>query len=202
MTWREGSVAALVLAAGRSRRAGTDNKLLVELWGQALVTHAVDAALGSRVGSVSVVTGHDGARVRAALRGRPVEFVDNPDYASGLSSSLRAGIATLPADSNGVLICLADMPLVRAAHLDSLIDAFIASHGQQVCAPYHRGQRGNPLLWPRRCFAALGALTGDQGARGLLADESAISAVPMHDDAVLVDADTPSALSALHARGP
>lgn len=200
MTAQDVAVAALVLAAGRSQRSGTENKLLVELWGQALVNHVVDAALQSRAEPILVVTGHDSVRVRGALAGRPVRFVDNPEYASGLSTSLRAGVASLPPSVTGALVCLSDMPLLRARHLDALIDAFTRVDGKQVCVPYHAGRRGNPVLWPRRRFAALGALTGDRGARDLLALEASPRAVAMEDDAVLVDADTPAALAALRAR--
>ena len=105
-----GKVAALVLAAGQSRRMGQANKLLAPVDGRPMVAHAVDAMLASRADPVIVVTGHQADAVRAALAGRPVIWAHNPDYASGLSSSLAAGLAALPEDAEGVVIGLGDMP--------------------------------------------------------------------------------------------
>ena len=89
----EPSIAAVVLAAGRSTRMGAENKLLADIGGKPMVRRVVEAALASRARPVLVVTGHQADGVRAALAGLEVAFVDNPDYAVGLSSSLKAGIA-------------------------------------------------------------------------------------------------------------
>ncbi|HEY0836513.1 MAG TPA: molybdopterin-binding/glycosyltransferase family 2 protein, partial [Azospirillum sp.] len=117
-------IAALVLAAGRSTRMGGPNKLLADLDGRALVARTVDAALASRARPVIVVTGHQRDEVTAALAGRPVQFVHNPDFAEGLSTSLRAGLAAVPADADGALVCLGDMPEVSGVVIDRLIAAY------------------------------------------------------------------------------
>lgn len=194
-------VGALVLAAGLSRRMGEGNKLLAPLDGAPLVARSVDAALASRARPVVVVTGHEAERVRAALAGRAVVFADNPDYAAGLSASLRAGIGALGGALDGAVVCLADMPWVRAAHVDALVAAFEAVGERPICVPTFEGQRGNPVLWPARYFAALAALRGDTGARALLAAHAAeVCYVPVADPGVTLDVDTPAALAA--ARGP
>ena len=118
------SIAAVVLAAGQSRRMGQVNKLLAEIGGQAMVTRAVDAALASKSSSVYVIIGHEGDKIRTALLGRQVNFIDNPDYDAGLSSSLKRGIAALPDSVDGAVICLGDMPRVTATEINRLIDAF------------------------------------------------------------------------------
>ncbi len=188
-------VGAVVLAAGLSRRMGGGNKLLLEIEGVPLVARVADAALASRARPVVVVTGHEAARVCAALAGRAVAFAHNPDYAAGLSASLRTGLAALPAEVDGAIVCLADMPWVRAAHIDALLDAFAASGSRAICVPSYAGQRGNPVLWPACCFGEIAALTGDQGARSVLERHAdGVCHVPIADPGVTLDVDTPGAL--------
>jgi len=191
-------VAALVLAAGQSRRMGAINKLLADIDGVPMVAHAVDAALASQAASVVVVTGHEQARVAAALGDRNVTVVHNPDYAAGLSTSLRAGLAAVPADCQAVAICLGDMPRIAARHLDRLIAAYDPLEGRAICVPTWRGKRGNPVLFDRRFFAEMTDVEGDTGARHLIGEHGEVVAeVAMDDDAVLLDVDEPEALRAL-----
>ena len=196
-------VAALILAAGASRRMGGTNKLLAPVDGEAMVARVADAALASAADPVVVVTGHDGPAVRAALGGRAVAFVDNPAHAAGMSTSLQRGIAALPAECDGACVLLADMPRVTAAHIDAVLDAFADAGGQAVCVPRHRGRRGNPVAWPRRFFAEFAALAGDTGARALIErHEASVRWVEAADDAVLTDVDEAADLAALAAGTP
>ena len=195
------AVGAVVLAAGVSRRMGEASKLLAEIDGAPLVARCVDAVLASRARPVVVVTGYEAARVRAALAGRELSFVHNPDAAAGLASSLRAGIAALGEKVDAAVVCLADMPWVRAEHIDALIAAFLASGERPICVPTFGLERGNPVLWPARHFAEIAALSGDGGARSLLeAHAEEVCTVPVADPGVTLDVDTPAALAA--ARRP
>jgi molybdenum cofactor cytidylyltransferase len=190
-------VAAIVLAAGRSTRMGR-NKLMVDLKGAPLLLHAVDAALASRARPVIVITGHDSDTARASLQGRAVSIVHNPDYENGLSTSLRCGLAALPPDVGAALVCLGDMPKVGAALLDRLIEAFNPVEGRAICVPTWNGKRGNPVLWGRQLFQEMAALTGDVGAKHLMAEHpELVVEVPAEDDGILADVDTPEALAAL-----
>lgn len=187
-------VAAVVLAAGRSHRMGA-NKLLHELEGEPLVARVVDAALASAAEPVWVVTGHEAERVRAALAGRPVRFAHNPGFEGGMGTSLAAGAAALDDAPDGVLVCLGDMPWVRAAHLDALIDAFDPEAGAGICVPVHAGRRGHPVLFASRYLPELRALGGDAGARRVTERHSdAVRSVPVEDAGVLRDVDTPAEL--------
>ncbi len=149
-----------MLAAGRSTRMGGANKLTAEIGGKPLVRTVAEQALASRARPVIVVTGHQRERVEAALAGLPVQFVHNPDYEQGLSTSLKAGIAALPSDVDGAVICLGDMPQVSAALIDRLIEAFDPERGALIVVPTVDGKRGNPVLWSRRFFPDLSALAG------------------------------------------
>lgn len=197
------AIAAIVLAAGRSRRLDPLNKLLVEFDGVPLVARAVDAALASRAGPVIVVTGYQGGAVAAALAGRPVRIVESPDYAEGLSASLKAGLAAVPGAADGALVLLADMPGITAGLIDRLIEAYAPAAGRSIIVPVCRGRRGNPVLWDRRFFPEIGRLSGDRGARDLLQINSAcIATVAVDDDGVLDDVDSPDDLARLQNRRP
>jgi molybdenum cofactor cytidylyltransferase len=193
-------IAAVVLAAGRSTRMGGPNKMLAEIAGKPLVRIAVEQALASRAKPVIVVTGHQRERVDAALADLPVRFVHNLNYAQGLGSSLRAGIEAVPAEADGAIVCLGDMPQVDAGLIDRLIDAFDPEKGALVVMPTIEGMRGNPVLWSRRFFPDLMAIEGDVGARHLIGRYGeAVVELPVSGKGALVDIDTREALVGIKA---
>jgi molybdenum cofactor cytidylyltransferase len=193
-------VAGLVLAAGRSLRMGGENKLTCEVAGRPMVAHAVAAACSSTCAQVLLVTGFQARRIEAAVAGHPITVVHNPDYLDGLATSLNCGLAALPDDIDGAAILLGDMPCVTAADIDRLLAAFTAPR-PAIVVPSRGGRRGNPVLWPRRHFAALRAIRGDSGGRRLLDElEAEIVSVAFDSDAVFADVDTPAALAALNSR--
>ncbi len=193
-------IAAIVLAAGRSTRMGGPNKLLAQINGRPLVRIAAEAALASQARPVIVVSGHERERVGAALNGLDVRRVHNPDFAGGLSTSLKIGIAAVPSDVDGAIVCLGDMPQVDAPLIDRLLAAFDPEKGALVVVPTIDGKRGNPVVWSRRFFPELAALDGDTGARHLIASyPEAVTEVPFTGNAALLDVDTPDALHAVKA---
>lgn len=190
-------VAALVLAAGSSRRMCGANKLLQPVGGIAMLRRAVNAALASRCSPVLVVTGAAADAVRACLGGLDVQVVHNPEHDSGMASSLRCGLAALPADADAAVVLLADMPWIDGGHVDRLLAAFNPQQ-PKIVAPVRDGRRGNPILWPREFFAEMMAVSGDVGAREVLGRHAErIDAVAFDDEAIFADVDTPAALDAL-----
>lgn len=187
-------IATVVLAAGRSSRMAPRHKLLIPgPGGIPMVAHVVDTLLAAAPRPVIVVLGHRADEVRAALAGRDVQFVHAADYATGLAASLRAGIAAVPPTARAAIVALADMPRVTARVIARLIEAYDPDEGCLIVAPTHAGQVGNPVLWDRSLFPDILGLTGDRGARPLLerhADH--LATVPMDDDSVLQDIDTPA----------
>ncbi len=191
-------VAAVVLAAGQSSRMAPHNKLLVpDRTGKPMIARVVDNVLASGARPVLVVTGHREAEVRAALGGRPVRFVTAPDHAAGLSASLRAGLAGTPAEAAAAVICLGDMPLVTGRMIDRLIETYDADEGRLIVAPTGNGTLGNPVLWDRRFFEEIAALSGDAGARRLLDRHAEELATVELGEAVLRDFDTVESLATL-----
>jgi molybdenum cofactor cytidylyltransferase len=196
----QANVAAIILAAGRSSRMGGSNKLLAPIGGTAMVRKVAEVALASRARPVVVVTGHESGEVAGALDGLAVSLVFNPAYARGLSTSLGTAIAALPRESAAALVMLGDMPHLRSSDLDALIAAFFASQPPPIVVPTHGGQQGNPVLWPARYFAQLQQLSGDAGAKSLLAVYATdVKVVEVATRAILADVDTPEALARARA---
>lgn len=201
---RSPRIAALVLAAGQSRRMGARNKLLVGIDGVPMVVRAVDAAIAGLEAqvnaSVYVVTGHEHEQVAAVLAERDVRVVHNPHFADGLSTSLASGLAALDENVDAVLVCLGDMPRVTPAHIKALVDAFDPLEGRAICVPLWAGKRGHPVLWARRFFAEMSDIKGDVGARHLLGEHAEfVCEIQVNDDGVLIDVDSPAALRAICA---
>ncbi len=116
--------------------------------------------------------GNQADEVDAALGRLPVERVRNPDFADGLSTSLKRGLAALPADIDGVVVCLGDMPLVAGRDLDRLIAAFNPLEGRAIIVPTRHGKRGNPVLWATRFLPEMAELAGDVGAKHLIGEHA------------------------------
>ncbi|MDW3207651.1 MAG: molybdopterin-binding/glycosyltransferase family 2 protein [Alphaproteobacteria bacterium] len=188
-------IAGILLAAGQSRRMGPVNKLLETLDGKSLVRHAAETMLAAGVDSATAVTGHESDRVRKALDGLDMAYTLNPDYARGLSETVKRGVASVPDEADGALICLGDMPRVQASTIRKLIAAFDPVEGRSICVPVHNGKRGNPVLLSRRFFAEIMELSGDSGAKALIsAYEDQVAEVAVDDPFIFLDLDTPEAL--------
>ncbi len=200
VTRRAARIACLILAAGRATRMGR-NKLVADLAGKPIVRHVAEAVFASQCAHVLVVTGNEPEHVQSALMGLDVRFIHNPEFAHGLSTSLKRGLTELPTDIDGVLVVLGDMPEVSTQHLNRLIAAFSPNDNRTIIVPTRRGKRGNPVLWGRVFFADMADVTGDTGAKHLLGQHAdQVAEVEIDSDAVLADIDTPEALAALRAR--
>jgi len=192
------SAAAVVLAAGRSQRMGAANKLLQPVDGKPMVRHVAETALASRADPVIVVLGHEGGAVREALADLPVRFVEATSYADGLSQSVRAGLEAVPEMAEAAAFLLGDMPHLHAETVNALIAGLAEAEDGGAALPVYEGKRGNPVLWSRRHFTEIMALTGDTGAKPLLDHlDNEIVEVPVDDPGVLVDIDTQAALDSL-----
>lgn len=196
-TGRSG-VAGIVLAAGLSRRYGTrGSKLLAELGGQPLVRRVVWAALNSRLLKVVVVIGYDGERIRRTLKGLDVEFAENPAYAEGQSTSVRAGLERVSHSARAALFLPGDQPLVTSRLIDRLIAAWERSR-RAIIRPRGRGRPATPVLWDRSLFGELAGMTGDAGGRQLFASHfDELLEVDADDPRELLDVDTPEDFRAM-----
>lgn len=179
-------LAALILAAGRSRRFGSDNKLLVPLGGEAVIRRCVAALRGAGLDDIIVVTGPDGDAIETVLADFGVRCVRCPDDLDGMGYSIAAGAGGLDADIDGIMVVPGDMPLLSPASLRSLVSVFAAQNGRRIVhAADGNGEQRNPVIWPRAMIAQLTALQGSEGAKVLIRD-----AVPVRfTDRELLDID-------------
>jgi len=190
------SVGAVVLGAGLSSRMGDENKLLQDLDGEPVIRRVVKQVIDSKATNIVVVLGHQAPEVRTALDGLEVSFVENSDFASGLSSSLKRGLSALPTDLDGFLVCLGDMPMVHKWHINTLIKKFVAAGSSAICIPEFHGKSGNPVLWAERYRDDIGKISGDVGPKPLLSQfQHHIVPVDFYDDGILTDIDTPGMMS-------
>jgi len=185
------TVAGVVLAAGKSRRARPANKLLHAVDGKPMVRRVTETALAAGLAPVVVVTGFEADKVEAALAGLDVAFVHNDGFADGMGGSIGRGIAALPPGAAAAAILLGDMPEVTPATVAALAAAFDAAAGNTICVPVADGRRGNPVLFGRAHFAALAAIRGDRGGRAIVvANPANVVEVAVRDAGVLADYDT------------
>ncbi|MFL5024893.1 MAG: NTP transferase domain-containing protein [Microvirga sp.] len=183
-------VAAIILAAGRGTRFGDELKLLAQIGGKALVRHAAEAAVGSLVDPIIVVTGYRSNEVEAALHGLPVQILYNALFAQGLSMSLKAGFSALPPTTRAAVILLGDMPFVKADLIDALVAGWRERGEPAALVPTLDGRRGNPVVLSRDLQAMIEDLSGDVGAGSLLRKRSDVLEWPTTDPAVAQDFDT------------
>jgi molybdenum cofactor cytidylyltransferase len=196
-------VGAVILAAGQSSRfragSGLDlTKLVARIDGKPIVRRIAEAALAAKARPVVVVTGYARDVVEAAVVDLDVRLTFNPKFATGLASSLKAGLTATPSDAAGALVLLGDMPWIEPRLIDALIDAFLMRKDALAAIPSHEGQRGNPVLLGRGLFEAAMRLTGDEGARRLIGALSASELIEVEtpETGVTFDIDTPDDLAA------
>lgn len=172
-------VSGIVLAAGRSSRLGRPKQLLL-LGGEPLLRHVILRALNSKLAELIVVLGYEAENIAQAVGVLGQRTVVNPDYLQGQSTSVRAGLAAIDPRADAVIFLLGDQPGIESSVIDRLIEQF-AETSALIVQPSYDGQPGNPVLFARRLFPELAAVTGDEGARSLIRRyQSAVSLVPVN----------------------
>ena len=197
VTFRFGAV---ILAAGQSRRMGPINKLLQDIDGKSMVRHVVEAVVASQAADIVVTTGHEREQVIKNLSGQNIRFVENPDFAEGLSASLKAGVGVLDEAIDGFLVCLGDMPGITSALLDKMMAAFDPDQERLIIVPVFQGKRGNPVLFSSRFREVMDELGGDLGAKYLIGRNEDVVFELEADEFILQDIDTPEALASFRDR--
>lgn len=189
MPERTGPVAGILLAAGTSSRMGS-NKLLFELGGESVLRGAAKRALAGGLSPLLVVLGHEAEKARAELDGLACDVVLNPDYASGINSSLKSGVAALPADVVGAMVMLADMPYVTPEMISGLIQRFRTTEAPLVISDYE-GVNAPPMLYDRSLFSELLAMTGEGCGRQVVKRHREEAEVLAWPTSALADLDVP-----------
>ncbi|HEX9125059.1 MAG TPA: nucleotidyltransferase family protein [Methylomirabilota bacterium] len=189
--------AAIVLAAGLSRRMGRP-KLLLELHGRPVIRHVVERVIAAGIRQVLVVTGPEQEALVGALAGLDVRFAVNPTPESGQGSSVGVGVSALAAKTSAVLIALGDQPGVPAEVIPALIEA-LKQPGKAIAAPRYADGLGNPVLFAASVFPELRTLAGDRGARAAVERDPSRLAVVDIGSPMPRDIDTPEDYESLSA---
>jgi molybdenum cofactor cytidylyltransferase len=199
------SIAAIVLAAGRSRRMGATNKLLCEIDGAPMLARVLDAIAAAEPVAIVVVTGHEADAIAAiaATSHAHIRLAHNDRHAEGMGTSIATGVRAAVGDhphADGFLICPGDLPGLEGRHVSAVIAAFAPAAGRAICVPVAGGRRGHPVLFAAPFAPALMALIGDRGARDLLSlHADRVYEVHVSGDGVVADIDTAEALTAARA---
>jgi molybdenum cofactor cytidylyltransferase len=197
-----GLSAGLVLAAGGSSRMGSPKQLL-PIRGRPLLELVLAAAGASRLDRVLVVLGGNAERIAAEVDLGRARVVLNLDYASGMASSLRVGLAALDPDVQRVAVILGDQPDISAALLDELLDLQF-QEGLPAAALSFGGLLHPPVVLDRRLWPELSSLEGDVGCRALIRSRpELVASLPVSDDARHpIDIDTPDDYRRLVSQPP
>jgi molybdenum cofactor cytidylyltransferase len=186
---KQSGVAAVVLAAGMSRRMGTPKQLL-RLAGETILARTLRNVRASEVSEIVLVLGHAAYSVEKEISSEGMKVVRNQDYQQGMGSSLRAGLAAVDDGMSAALIVLGDQPFVRAETFNQLIACHQESN-PQITIPIYKGFRGNPVLLDRSVFAELQGLTGDIGCRAIFGNHTEnIRKLAVDDIGILLDIDS------------
>jgi molybdenum cofactor cytidylyltransferase len=187
-------ISAVILAAGESRRMGSQNKLLLQIGSEVLIRKFVKSVCESAADAVLVVLGHEAEKIKAVLQDQALRFVKNTCYEKGMTTSIQSGVNAASLESVGLMICLADLPFAETSDFNRLIQAFTdfrRTESSLIIVPVFQGQRGNPVLFSAEFRDKLLAHNG-KGCKGIVSKyPQSVREVSMENDNLLRDIDTP-----------
>ena len=187
-------ISAVILAAGESRRMGKQNKLLLPIGGEALLVKLVASVCASDVGQVLVVIGHEAEKIRRELNKFPLNFVYNPNFSEGMTTSIKYGVKLVSNECDGLLICLGDMPFINTSEINKLIHAYVKNRikGEGlIVVPVFKRQRGNPVLFSIEFRNDILEHKKESGCKEVIMKNSdSVMEIEMDDEKMLLDVDT------------
>ncbi len=187
-------ISAVILAAGESRRMGTQNKLLLPIGGEALLVKLVASVCASDVGQVLVVIGHEAEKIRSELNEFPLNFVYNPNFSEGMTTSIKYGVKMVSHECDGLLICLGDMPFINTSEINKLIHAYFKNRIKGkglIVVPVFKRQRGNPVLFSIEFQNDILEHKKESGCKEVIMKNSdSVMEIEMDDEKMLLDVDT------------
>ena len=185
------AIHAVILAAGASKRFGSENKLLVELDGVAILERVVCCIAHSGVGKTLVVTGADHEAITSLLSQYDVERIQNPKWTEGMGCSLALGVEQIdPLQHSGILVCLGDLPYLKVDTVQSVIERFKKLDGSRIVQPEYNERLGHPVVFPVSYYSKLVSLSGDRGAKSIIREENEyLERLSVDSSGVLRDVD-------------
>jgi len=195
-------VSAILLAAGSSKRMGEQDKLMLSYKGKLLVNHVLQQLWAANIDELIIVrkdnTEHllrEAARLSPQDDSKRIKIALNPDAKLGMTTSIQAGVGNARKDTQGYMICQADMPLITTNEYNKIITEFnsnISVNPRLITIPFFQNQKGNPIILSSAYFQEILDHKEMEGCRALvMANVQEIQRVKMQSDSVLVDVDTP-----------
>jgi molybdenum cofactor cytidylyltransferase len=187
-------LAAVILSGGASRRMGSP-KALLPYQGRPFLEHLLDVAKHPGIGVRRVVLGPDAEAISAQVLLAPDEVVINLEWERGQLSSVQAAIRSLPPDTDGILLCPVDHPLISESLVSELIDAFEKTRSA-IVLPLYQGKRGHPVIFAARLYEELLNAPEEKGARAVVwAHPEEVSEVPTNEEGCILNLNDPEAFS-------
>ena len=182
-------IAAILLAAGQSKRMAGENKLTKEIQGTPLIKHSVKNILASSIDELIVVLGHQKETIEKLInKNEKIKFVFNKDFESGIASSIKTGLNNLSEKTEAFFICLGDMPMVNPNIYNQLIKSI---NKREIIVPTYKGQQGNPVLFAKSVKEKIINISADVGAKKILElNKDKILNLEINDQCVTKDFNT------------
>ena len=182
-------ISAILLAAGESKRMVDENKLIKKYKSIPLIKHAVSNVLNSPIDELIIVLGYQKKSIEKIIgENKKIKFIANPNFESGIASSIKKGLDSLSKETEAFFICLGDMPNVNKEIYNQLINASFSNKDKEIFVPYYQERQANPILFSKKMKDEIQKIEGDFGAKKIIADnEKKVFKLSTQDKGVITD---------------
>ena len=182
-------ISAILLAAGESKRMVDENKLIKKYKSIPLIKHAVSNVLNSPIDELIIVLGYQKKAIEKIIgENKKIKFIANPNFESGIASSIKKGLDSLSKETEAFFICLGDMPNVNKEIYNQLINASFSNKDKEIFVPYYQERQANPILFSKKMKDEIQKIEGDFGAKKIIADnEKKVFKLSTQDKGVITD---------------
>ena len=182
-------ISAILLAAGESKRMIDENKLIKKYKNIPLIKHAVSNVLNSPIDELIIVLGYQKKSIEKIIgENKKIKFIANPNFESGIASSIKKGLDSLSKETEAFFICLGDMPNVNKEIYNQLINASFSNKDKEIFVPYYQERQANPILFSKKMKDEIQKIEGDFGAKKIIADnEKKVFKLSTQDKGVITD---------------
>jgi len=182
-------ISAILLAAGESKRMVDENKLVKKYKNIPLIKHAVSNVLNSSIDELIIVLGYQKEAIEKIIEeNKKIKFIANPNFESGIASSIKKGLDSLSKETEAFFICLGDMPNVNKEIYNQLINASFSNKDKEIFVPYYQERQANPILFSKKMKDEIQKIEGGFGAKKIIADnEKKVFKLSIQDKGVITD---------------
>ena len=182
-------ISAILLAAGQSKRMINENKLVKKYKNIPLIKYAVDNVLNSSIDELIIVLGYQKEVIEKIIdENKKIKFINNPNFESGIASSIKIGLDNLSKQTEAFFICLGDMPNVDKEIYNQLINLSFSNKDKEIFVPYYQERQANPILFSKKMKGKIQQIEGDSGAKKVIVDnEKKVFKLSIQDEGVVTD---------------